>query len=423
MSLSKNIFKGDIAVWVIFMLLCLISFIEVYSAASMLIYKTGDQLAPLKQHSEHLVMGAFIVFIVQNIPLKLIRKVLTPFALLVAFVLLVLVLIKGEQINDASRWLSIFGFSFQPSEIAKLAVIMTTASILGSMQEENNASPKAFKYIVYVTLVFCGLIFFENLSTSVLLGMVVFMMMIIGRIPMKYIGMLVLVVALAGFAFFTFLRVTPNETLEKIPMGHRFVTWKGRFFDHTKNNTKPLSPEDFKITDDNRQAVHANIAIASSNFIGRAPGNSIGRDFLPQAFSDFIYAIILEELGFEGGLIVIVLYIWLLIRAGKIAGKCDKDYPAFLVMGVALMIVAQAMFNMLVAVGIVPVTGQPLPLISRGGTSTLINCIYIGLILSVSRYNNLCEATAKAMQEGDMEEVRRLEEVNADSNLQAEDNQ
>ena len=169
----------------------------------------------------------------------------------------------------------------------------------------------------------------------------------------------------------------------------------------------------FKITDENFQETHATIAIASSNIIGRGPGNSVERDYLPQAYSDFIFAIIIEELGLVGGAFVVLLYIILLIRAAKIAQKCRSYFPAFLVMGCALMLVAQATINMMVAVGLFPVTGQPLPLISRGGTSTIINCGYIGMILSVSYYTekmNRNAQTAEAVHtEEDIPEILREE--------------
>lgn len=161
--------------------------------------------------------------------------------------------------------------------------------------------------------------------------------------------------------------------------------------------------------DKDAQIAHANIAIASSNVIGKMPGNSIQRDFLSQAFSDFIFAIIIEELGLVGGLFVAILYIWLLMRAGKIARRCDKSFPAYLVMGIALLIVSQALLNMMVAVGLFPVTGQPLPLISKGGTATLINCAYIGMILSVSRYVKEQEE----QRQKEEEEKQRLIQENA----------
>ena len=138
--------------------------------------------------------------------------------------------------------------------------------------------------------------------------------------------------------------------------------------------------------DKDAQIAHARIAIATSHVVGKGPGNSIQRDFLSQAFSDFIFAIVIEEMGLVGGIFVVFLYLWLLMRAGRIAQKCERTFPAFLVMGIALLLVSQAILNMMVAVGLFPVTGQPLPLVSKGGTSTLINCAYIGMILSVSRY-------------------------------------
>jgi cell division protein FtsW len=153
--------------------------------------------------------------------------------------------------------------------------------------------------------------------------------------------------------------------------------------DHTDKTE--ITPSQYKIGD-NLQRAHGNIAIASSNILGKGPGNSEERDFLPQAYSDFIYAIIIEELGLLGGALVVFLYVVLLVRAGRIASHCERNFPAFLVMGLSLLISLQAMINMMVAVGILPVTGQPLPLISRGGTSVFVNCAYIGMILSVSRY-------------------------------------
>lgn len=145
-----------------------------------------------------------------------------------------------------------------------------------------------------------------------------------------------------------------------------------------------MAPSDYDI-EENFQVGHANMAIASSGIIGKGPGNSVERDYLPQAFSDFIYAIIIEEMGIIGAAVIAFLYIVLLYRAARIASRCENNFPAFLVMGLALLLVIQATFNMMVAVGLAPVTGQPLPLISKGGTSTIINCAYIGVMLSVSR--------------------------------------
>jgi len=163
---------------------------------------------------------------------------------------------------------------------------------------------------------------------------------------------------------------------------HRFDTWKARL--EKFSDKKDLTPSEVDL-DKDAQTSHANIAIASSNVVGKGPGNSVERDFLSQAFSDFIYAIIIEEMGIVGAFFVAMLYIILLFRTGRIANRCENNFPAFLAMGLALLLVTQALFNMCVAVGLAPVTGQPLPLISKGGTSTMINCIYVGVILSISR--------------------------------------
>jgi len=173
-----------------------------------------------------------------------------------------------------------------------------------------------------------------------------------------------------------------RDTGKSVSFLHRFTTWKNRI--EKKFSKQDVAPEDYDL-DKDAQVAHANIAIVGSNIIGKGPGQSVERDFLPQAFSDFIYVIVIEELGIVGAIVVVFLYVILLYRAARIAKRCENNFPAFLVMGLALMLVIQAAFNMLVAVGIAPVTGQPLPLISRGGTSTIINCAYIGAMLSVSR--------------------------------------
>jgi cell division protein FtsW len=243
----------------------------------------------------------------------------------------------------------------------------------------------------------------ENLSTAALIMVVIFLMMFVGRVPIVQLGKLMVGAVLVLALFIGLIYVAGNmesgtttETqTEAIAQGktekstkksssllHRFATWKNRI--DKKLNSKYVAPQDYDL-DKDAQVAHANIAIVNSNIIGKGPGQSVERDFLPQAFSDFIFVIIIEELGIIGAAFVVLLYIVLLFRAARIASRCENNFPAFLVLGLALMLVIQASFNMLVAVGIAPVTGQPLPLISRGGTSTIINCAYIGAILSVSR--------------------------------------
>lgn len=389
MDLLKNIFKGDKVIWIIFLCLCLISIIEVFSAASTLTYKSGDHWGPITQHSIILMIGTIVVVLMHNIPYKWFQVFpvfLYPISVvLLAFVTLMGV-ITGDRVNGAARWMSFMGLQFQPSELAKMAVIIAVSFILSKKQDDEGANPKAFKYIMILTGLVCMLIAPENLSTAMLLFGVVVLMMFIGRVAFKKLAMLLGGLALAGCLGVIFLLAIPKDT--DIPFLHRFDTWKSRITNFTEKEEVPAAKFDI---DKDAQIAHARIAIATSNVIGKAPGNSIQRDFLSQAFSDFIFAIIIEELGLVGGAFVVILYIWLLVRTGRIAQKCERTFPAFLVMGIALMLVSQAILNMMVAVGLFPVTGQPLPLISKGGTSTLINCAYIGMILSVSRYTAYLE--------------------------------
>jgi cell division protein FtsW len=387
MDLIKDLFKGDKVIWIIFLFLCLISIVEVFSAASTLTYKSGDHWGPITQHSVILMVGAVIVVLVHNIPCKYFSVI--PFFLLpLSCILLLFVMgmgiITGDRVNGAARWMTFFGIQFQPSELAKMAVIIVTAFILSKFQEEDGANPKAFKYIMWIIGIVFLLIAPENGSTAALLAGVVFLMMLIGRVPWKQIGKLVGTVGVVLTLLVSTIVIIPPSVYENVPGTHRFSTWQSRikgFFED--KGAIPAAKFDI---DKDAQVAHANIAIATSHIVGKMPGNSVQRDFLSQAFSDFIFAIVIEELGLLGGAFIVMLYLWLLIRAGRIAKRSDKHFPAFLVMGIALLLVSQAMLNMMVAVGLFPVTGQPLPLISKGGTSTLINCAYIGMILSVSRY-------------------------------------
>ena len=411
-----NIFKGDKVIWMVFFFLCIISVIEVYSASAGLTYKGGHYWAPILKHTGILLVGVFAMVVTLNIKCKYF-KIVTPFLLLIAVVTLITVLLAGQSTNGAQRWISIVGIQFQPSEIAKGVLVLATAQILSAMQTEHGADKNAFKYILIVSAFIIPLIMVENLSTAMLLCMVIFMMMIIGRVPGKILGKALGVVTLLILTIFTLVMVVgkdhekenanPNH-IEQVAVVeqkkdpsmfgsvfHRFDTWKGRIDRFIAGKETP--PEEFDL-DKDAQIGHANIAIVSSNFIGKGPGNSVERDFLSQAFSDFIYAIIIEEMGIFGGFFVAMLYIILLFRTGRIANRCENNFPAFLAMGLALLLVTQALFNMCVAVGLAPVTGQPLPLVSKGGTSTIINCVYIGAILSVSR-------SAKKKPDADNEEV------------------
>lgn len=398
-----NIFKGDKVIWMVFFFLCIISIVEVYSASAGLTYKGGHYWAPIVKHTGILLVGVFAMVVTLNIKCKYF-KIVTPFLLVLSIIALVTVLIAGQSTNGAQRWISIIGIQFQPSEIAKGTMVLATAQILSAMQTEQGADKNAFKYILIVSGCIVPFIMVENLSTAMLLCLVIFLMMMIGRVPGKILGKVLGIVTLLIVTVFALVMlvgqdrekintqgqqvVQVSNTAEKeettmfTKVFHRFDTWKARI--NRFIDGKEIAPEDFDLDKDG-QIGHANIAIVSSNVIGKGPGNSVERDFLSQAFSDFIYAIIIEEMGIIGGVFVAMLYIILLFRTGQIANRCENNFPAFLAMGLALLLVTQALFNMCVAVGLAPVTGQPLPLVSKGGTSTIINCVYIGAILSVSR--------------------------------------
>ena len=386
MDLLKNIFKGDKVIWIIFLCLCLISIIEVFSAASTLTYKSGDHWGPITQHSIILMVGAVVVVFLHNVPYKWFQVFpvfLYPISLvLLAFVTL-MGIITGDRVNGAARWMTFMGLQFQPSELAKMAVIIAVSFILSKGQDEEGANPKAFKYIMILTGLVLILIAPENLSTAMLLFGVVFMMMFIGRVAAKTLLLLAGGLILIGALGVGTVVAIPAKTLHSTPGLHRLETWQNRIKGFFDKDEVPAAKFDI---DKDAQIAHARIAIATSHVVGKGPGNSIQRDFLSQAFSDFIFAIVIEEMGLIGGIFVVFLYLWLLMRAGRIAQKCERTFPAFLVMSIALLLVSQAILNMMVAVGLFPVTGQPLPLVSKGGTSTLINCAYIGMILSVSRY-------------------------------------
>lgn len=403
MNTISKIFRGDRVIWVLFMFFCIISLIEVYSASSTLTFKS-DYWKPISRHTIFLLGGALIVLFVHSVKPKFFSIAIL--FLPISWLLLVLVRAFGETINDSQRWFEVFGVTFQPSEIAKICLIITVAFILSKRKKENN--DKIFKIVLVSSAVTCLLIFFENFSTAALLFAVIFFMMFIGQIPKKRLGMLVLVIVALILLLVLFVEFAPTSWHKTVP---RLGTWQSRletFFEPKEE----LSVETFKLTDENRQRTHAQIAIAEGKVFGVMPGNSYQRDFLPQAYSDFIYAIIIEEMGIIGAITILFLYIVLFVRAGQIAGRCDKLFPKYLVMGCALMIIMQALINMAVAVGLFPITGQPLPLVSRGGTSMLVTCVYIGIILSVSRFEN-----PKGVKKEEEIQQELIEQQEAEQNL------
>ena len=393
---ANKIFRGDRVIWMIFLFLCLISIVEVYSASSMLTFRT-NYWQPILKHTMFLLAGGVIVLLVHSMNPKYfwIFVVMLPFI----WILLIATQFMGQTVNGANRYI----FGFQPSEIAKLSLISCVAFIL-SRQKSKISESLSFKWIWILTVITCILILRDNFSTAAILYGVVAIMMFIGQTPFKKMGIFILVTFTSIALLFAFIWFFPN-TAKEVGL-KRGVVWAGRIMDYRE---KPdIRKGDYVITDDNFQTTQANIAVARGGIFGNMPGNGRQRDFLPQAYSDFIYAIIIEETGIVGGIVVLSLYVFLFIRAGIIAGRCTRLFPKLLVMGSALMLVTQALVNMAVSVGLMPVTGQPLPLVSRGGSSILITCVFIGIILSVSRFENPKGVRQEEEIEEEFEDEKRL---------------
>jgi cell division protein FtsW len=412
-GIAKNLFKGDVSVWIIFMLLCCFSIIEVFSATSTLVYRQANIWIPIVRHTSFLLVGLLFILGLVHTHYKYfsLGVLLMP----VSVIMLFLTLIWGINQNEASRRIELFGTPVQPSEIGKLACIIFVAFLLS--KREKFSDDKTYKYILIGVGAVCLLIFPANLSTAFILGFVCFLMMFIGQIPLKKLGRLLFNLFIAGLLFVLLLIAIPENTVKSyLP---RAITWKNRvdkFINFKKADQNTPGASTLQTTSDDYQVIHSKIAIARGGVIGVGPGQSMQRDFLPQAYDDFIYAIIIEESGVVGGIAVILLYLMLTYRAGIIARRCDRLFPKYLVLGCSLLILIQALFHISVVVNLIPVTGQPLPLISRGGTSIVVTCIYIGMILSVSRHNEAGEAgeaeeTGEAGEAGEVGETGEIGET------------
>ena len=397
MGLVNKLFRGDRSVWIIFMFLCLVSLVEVYSATSTLAYKNTYFWTPIVRHASFLLAGFAAVLLLHNIPSKYysIAVILLP----VSMIMLLVTPFIGVSANEAHRWLSFMGIQFQPSEFAKLACVVFVAFMLS--KQDKFTPDKTFWITIIGVGVTCLLILPENFSTAFLLFVVCFLMMFVGQAPVKKMGLLLASLILLGSLTISVIHYIPDDFADK-HLPNRFVTWKGRIDDFGKDKGE----NKYVINDDNFQVNHAKVAIARGGVLGKLPGRSVQRDFLPQAYSDFIYAIIIEEMGLIiGGVGVLMLYVFLMFRVAIIARRCEKLFPKYLALGCGLLIVIQAFINMAVAVNLIPVTGQPLPLISRGGTSTMLTCFYFGIILSVSRFG---------AGMGDEDEDEEAEDVDVD---------
>jgi len=360
--------KGDRAIWMVVIFLSIFSLLAVYSSTGTLAYRfrSGNTEYYIIKHFIIMLLGLGLMVLASRIKYTYYSRI-SQLALWVAAPLLLITLFRGTTINEANRWLTlpIINISFQSSDFAKLALIMFVARTLTKKQESIKDFKEAFVPVLLPVLIISGLILPANFSTAAVLFITCVILMFVGGVNFKYI------MAMGGIgilALALFIAVVLN-----LPEKGRVMTWKNRIETFSGKSGE------------NYQAEQAKIAIATGGALGKLPGNSTQRNFLPHAYSDFIYAIIIEEYGLAGGFLVLLLYLILFYRGVRIARGSPGTFGALLAAGLSFSLVFQAMINMAVAVNILPVTGQPLPLISMGGTSLWFTSLAIGIILSVSR--------------------------------------
>ena len=366
--LSKY-FKGDGVIWGVIFALSVLSLLAVYSSTGTLAYKYqgGNTLYYILKHFILLSFGIGIIFITHLVPYKFYSRLSQLFLYLSLF-LLAVTLILGTSLNQATRWLTLpgLGLTIQTSDFAKLALLMYLARVLSMRQDKVDDFNGFVVTLVLPVVAVCGLIMPANLSTALILFVTSFILMFIGRVKFKYL-------LIIGFVGLLIVSLVITGIVVSGKKG-RIATWQNRIENFVSGESE-----------ENYQAEQSKIAIASGGIFGKGPGNSMQRNFLPHPYSDFIYAIIIEEYGFIGGAVVLFLYMFLLFRAGVIVRKATRTFAAFLAIGLAFSLTFQAMINMGVAASIFPVTGQTLPLVSMGGSSILFTGVAFGIILSVSR--------------------------------------
>lgn len=365
--------QGDRAIWMVTFFLSLISILAVYSAISTLAYKAdGNDLRFLVKHGLMIIMGLMLMYYIQKIKFKYISK-LSQILIVVSVALLVYALLFGTNLNSADRWIKIplVGLTFQPSDFAKIALIIYVSRTLALRKDKLDDFRYGVLPIVIPVVIICGLILPANFSTAALLGSVCFLLMYLGGVPMRHLGKLMM----AGVAGILLIIAIGEAAPGLLP---RYKTWKNRIINKASNDS-----------DGNYQTDLAKYAIYEGGIFPKGPGSGSSRNFMPHPYSDMIYPFIIEEYGSVlGGISLVLLYLILLYRAIKLSKNNPKISSQLTALGLAFMLVFQAFINMGVAVSLFPTTGQPLPLVSMGGTSTLFTCLSIGLILSITRLEN-----------------------------------
>jgi cell division protein FtsW len=367
-SIVKNI-RGDKVIWAVVILLSVFSVLAVYSSTGTLAYrfKQGNTEYYLIKHLSIMGLGLVLMYLAHLIPYHYFGR-LSKFAIIAVIPLLAYTLLFGTSVHGASRWhiLPIINLSFQPSDIAKLALIVYLSYALAKMQSNIDDLNNMLVKILLPTIMIVALVFPANLSTAVIIFATSMIIMFVGRVRLIHLG------GIAGGSLI--LLLTFVLIVQTNPDIGRFGTWKSRMDSYIGSDEA-----------NNYQIEQSKIAVATGGITGKMPGNSTQKNFLPQSFSDFIYAIIIEEYGLAGGGLIVLLYLILLFRGIRIATKSEDIFGSILTFGLVFSLVFQAMINMGVAVGLMPVTGQPLPMVSMGGTSLWFTSIAIGIVLSVSR--------------------------------------
>ncbi len=372
--------KGDKAIWLIVFVLSLVSLVSVYSAAGSMAFKMrqGDTEYYLVQQTVFVLSGMVLMWLCYRLDYQKYAR-MAPYLVAFTVPLLIWTMFFGVEINEARRWIMIpwIDKTFQTSDLAEIALIIFVSKSLATKQDYIKDFKSAFLPIILPVAIICGLIAPSNLSTAALLFVTCFILMFVGRISLKYVTMLFVTGVVMLYSIY--------QIGLKYPEFIRSKTWETRILTFLNSSDEVFQIEQSKI------------AIASGGIFGVGPGNSIQRNHLPYAYADCIYAIICEEYGVIGGLIILGLYLWLLIRCIYIVTRSPKAFGAILAMGLCLNIVVQAFANISVSVQLVPATGLTLPLVSMGGTSLLFTCISLGIILSVSRNAEQAEEEKKEL--------------------------
>jgi cell division protein FtsW len=378
--------KGDPYIWGLYLLLLIVSIVELYSASSSEV-KANSIYGPLFNHAKFLMFGFLLILGCQKLHYSWYLR-LAWWIAGACLGMVCLTYICGVTINGAQRALSLAGFTIQPSEMLKIAIVLLLARILAKNQVSGGVSWKGVILSSVVTLIACAAVFKNGLTNMILvMGSYVILLIIAGTSASKFFSILLAYVVLAGCVYFTVFRDKPDkdtfdaQRTEQTDNTDRTDTRKKRI----ERYLSGVHPND-TIDDTNYQVMHANFAMAHGGISGNGPGNSRESSRLPLAFSDYIYSIVVEDMGAIGGVFLLLVYLALVARAGTVASKCSRAFPALLIMGCAVVIVFQALIHMAIVVGLFPVSGQPLPFISKGGTSILVMSFAIGMMLSVSKY-------------------------------------